>query len=431
MVAPTFTSWNNLHQPPKPVFPRNPNPNAVPVPNPSATNQPFKSGQFKPISFSFNLGSTSNPKSKFNPPPTYNAPPPSDPSPTSTSITSASSNLTSTSLSTILDRIKQGAPLPPRAAPPVHPWRRMHVDLTNSQTRTDLSQAFNIVRTIPFDDILFPPTPIDNNNNTTNKGDQLELNVDQEVREYDPSQPYFSPFKSSAKSDTPPHQMTPLSLRQVIVPDPEPTSAPAPVRLSAPARSEIQGKKKASNLSAVSTKKKSKITTHTNKSSHIHLSKKLEMKKTQLKLIGKKKSPHNAPAPAMDSDLHVHDPILMKIPTAQLRDQRKAAQRRGLSLEAYLKRKEGQNKGGITPGERVSVSLKDRIGNGNGSGLFSHNQNIPKSEESKLDVFIKLIKGDPEIQDIFTHHTTATTAALENNAKFRLYKRLGEIVDRF
>ncbi|WVQ70125.1 uncharacterized protein L199_008350 [Kwoniella botswanensis] len=50
--------------------------------------------------------------------------------------------------------------------------------------------------------------------------------------------------------------------------------------------------------------------------------------------------------------------------------------------------------------------------------------------DTKLNLLLKMIENDSEIHDIFKHYTK-NTSTLEQNAKFRLYKRLGEIVDRF
>ncbi|WWD01435.1 hypothetical protein V866_008379 [Kwoniella sp. B9012] len=159
----------------------------------------------------------------------------------------------------------------------------------------------------------------------------------------------------------------------------------------------------------------------------VKLSKKLEKKKNELK----KKA--NVPAPTsisenknMNIDVEDDHPWV-KIPGQQLRDQIRAAKRRGLTLEEYLTRK-----GKIPIGSFDSMSFKEKLEKEKRrNDQLANELTRPNARgDTRLNLLLKMIEHDPEIHDIFKHYTE-NTSTLEQNAKFRLYKRLGEIVDRF
>ncbi|KAK6902895.1 hypothetical protein L486_08364 [Kwoniella mangroviensis CBS 10435] len=116
----------------------------------------------------------------------------------------------------------------------------------------------------------------------------------------------------------------------------------------------------------------------------------------------------------------------MKVPGRRLRDQRRAAKRRGISLEEYLARK-----GKIPVGLFSSMSHKEKLEKEKqrNEHLVNELTRQDVKGDTKLNLLLKMIELDPEIHDIFTHHTE-NTSSFEQNPKFRLYKRLGEIVDR-
>ncbi|WWD10181.1 hypothetical protein V865_008315 [Kwoniella europaea PYCC6329] len=323
------------------------------------------------------------------------------------------------------------------SGPFIHPSRQ--VNLTGSHptltsivtTQTNLRSAYH----------HFPIVSShlgDRDNDTdVNRLDVSELG-------YDPSQPYFMNHQPQPqpqnhlncnRQDPAQHQLQEKSIPSPITNHHLSTFMhdSSSVRGKLPSLSDSGSSKKnkvpmasaSAGLGLTKNQKKKKARGNKGLIVQVNLSQKLEKKKNELK---KKKADVPAPISVLGSmNINVEEHRSMKIPGQQLRDQLRAAKRRGLTLEEYLTRK-----GKIPVGSFDSMSFKEKLEKEKQrTDQLANELTRPSAkDDTKLNLLLKMIEHDPEIRDTFTRYTE-NTSTLEQNAKFRLYKRLGEIVDRF